>query len=125
MDLVLFRADRVVSLVIPVSAVAAAASPNDSDFHRFVYAEVAGGPHGDATSRIKLTDCGTTPAAALLTALTVALSSAACCTDRCTFIFAEDDGDGGRKWAATAQAPPGWTPLQLPTPARQTPEQMP
>jgi len=107
-DLLLIRADRVVSLVVPVSAVAAAASPDDTDFHRSVYAEVVGGTHGDATTRVKLTDCGTTPAAELLTGLAATLSSAASSADRYALIAAEDAGDGGRRWVATAQAPPGW-----------------
>lgn len=107
-DLLLIRADRIVSLMVPVSPVAAAASPDDTDFHRCVYAEVIGGTHGDATTRVKLTDCGTTPAAELLTGLAATLSSAATSTDPYAFIAAEDAGDGGRRWAATAQAPPRW-----------------
>jgi hypothetical protein len=118
-DLLLIRADRIVSLVIPVSAVAAAASPDDTDFHRFVYAEVVGGTYGDATTRVKLTDCGKTPAAELLTGLAATLSSAATTADQCAFIFAEDDGDGGRRWVTAAQTPPGWARPQSPALARE------
>jgi len=64
-DLQLIRADRVVSLLIRVATGYDTASPNDYALHRTVSAEVEGGAGAESLTRVKLTDCGEPPAAAL------------------------------------------------------------
>jgi hypothetical protein len=45
--------------------------------HTAICAEIGGGTAGDAVSRVKLADCGKSPAGELLAGLALALGSAA------------------------------------------------
>jgi hypothetical protein len=107
-DLQLVRADRVVSLLVPIGAGYGASSPGDPG--RAVYAELDGTTEGDAVSRVRLADCGTTPAGELLAGLAAALSAAGQLPspDGCVFVFAERDAPGRVSWITAPQLPAAW-----------------
>jgi hypothetical protein len=111
-DLQLIRADRVISLMIPVATGYGAASPGDSALHTAVCAEIDGGMHGDTISRVKLADCGKTTAGELLAGLAHTLGDAgnagAASHQGCVFVFAEQDAAGRTRWTTAAQLPPAW-----------------
>jgi hypothetical protein len=68
-DLQLIRADRIVSLMVPIATGYGAASPADQALHKAVCAEIEGGTGGETLTRVKLADCGKSPAAELLAGL--------------------------------------------------------
>jgi hypothetical protein len=111
-DLQLIRADRVVSLLIPVGSGYGAASPDDLNSHRAIYAEIDGGTQGDTISRVKLADCGKSAGGEMLAGLARALGSA--CTAEsateggCVFVFAEQDATGRLQWMTASQLPAAW-----------------
>ena len=111
-DLQLIRADRIVSLLVPVGSGYGAASPGDSNTRRAVCAEIDGGTEGDAISRVKLADCGKSLAGELLAGLARALGSAgdadSASHDGCVFIFAEQDVTGRSRWTTASQLPAAW-----------------
>jgi hypothetical protein len=111
-DLQLIRADRVVSLLIPVGPAYGAASPGDPNLHRAIYAEIDGGTEGDTISRVKLADCGKSPGGELLAGLARALGSARdaelTSVDGCLFVFAEQDAAGRLHWITVSQLPAAW-----------------
>jgi hypothetical protein len=109
-DLQLIRADRVVSLLVPMTSGYRAGSPDDLSLHRAIYAEIDGGTEGDTITRIKLADCGKSPAGELLAGLTRALGSARAreaVEDECLFVFAEQDAAGYCRWVAD-KLPDAW-----------------
>lgn len=106
-DLQLIRADRVVSVLVPAGPGFGAASPADAGFPGAVYAEVEGGTHGDVTTRVKLTECGRSPAAELLAGLAAELGSAAA-ADGSQFVFAERDPAGQVRWMSASRLPAAW-----------------
>ena len=106
-DLQLIRADRVVSLLVPVGPGYGAVSPADVEFQGAVYAEVEGGTHGDVNTRVKLAECGKSPAAALMAGLAVELSSATA-AEGCLFVFAERDAAGQVRWTSASRLPAVW-----------------
>jgi hypothetical protein len=111
-DLQLIRADRVVSLLIPVGSGYGAASPGDLNLHGAIYAEIDGGTEGDTISRVKLADCGKSPGAELLAGLARALGSArdaeSAFDGERLFVFAERDAAGRLQWIAASQLPAAW-----------------
>ena len=111
-DLQLIRADRVVSLLVPVGSGYGAASPGDLDLHRAIYAEIDGGTEGDTISRVKLADCGKSAAGELLAGLARALGAAREAEpaphDGCVFVFAEQDAAGRSQWITVGQLPAVW-----------------
>jgi hypothetical protein len=76
-DLQLIRADRIISLLVPIATGYGAASPEDQALHQAACAEIGGGAGGEGLTRVKLANCGKTPAAELLASLAAALGSAA------------------------------------------------
>jgi hypothetical protein len=76
-DLQLIRADRIISLLVPVATGYGAASPDDHALHRAVSAEIEGGTGGETLTWVELADCGKSPAAELLASLAAALGTAA------------------------------------------------
>src|SRR5258708_5765805 len=72
----LIRADRIVSLLLPALTGHGAASPGDQHAGKTVCAEVDGGTEGDTVTRVKLADCGKSPAAEVLAGLAGTLSTA-------------------------------------------------
>ena len=112
LDLQLIRADRIVSLVVPVSARHGAAAPGEADLHTAIYAEIGGGTAGDAVVRVKLADCGKSPAGDLLASLARALGSVAdagpAADQGCVFVFGERDAAGLLRWVAASQLPAAW-----------------
>ena len=111
-DLQLIRADRILSLLVPISAGYGAASPDDQALQKAVCAEIEGGTGGDALTRVKLADCGRSPAGELLAGLASALGSAAAAGPAagagCVFVFAEHDPAGFSRWVAASQLPAAW-----------------
>jgi hypothetical protein len=111
-DLQLIRADRIVSLLIPVGSRYGAASPGDSNVDSAICAEIDGGTEGDTISRVKLADCGKSPTGELLVGLARALGSAAeadsASYDGCVFVFAEQDAAGRSQWVTATQLPGAW-----------------
>jgi hypothetical protein len=109
-DLQLIRADRIVSLLVPIATGYGAASPHDRALQTAVCAEVEGGTGGETLTRVQLADCGKTPAAELLTGLVSALGSAATADsgEGCMFVFAERDRTGLMRWTITSQLPVAW-----------------
>ena len=111
-DLQLIRADRIISLLVPIAAGYGAASPDDGSSQKAVCAEIAGGTGGDALTRVKLADCGKSPAGELLAGLASALGSAAAAGPPadagCVFVFAEHDAAGFSRWAIASQLPAAW-----------------
>jgi len=93
-DLQLIRADRIISLLVPIAAGYGAASPDDQTPHQAVCAEIEGGTGSERLTRVKLADCGTSPAGHLLADLAAALGLAAAATpdEGCVFVFVR----GGR-----------------------------
>jgi hypothetical protein len=111
-DLQLIRADRIISLLVPISAGYGAASPGDQTLQKAVYAEIEGGTGGDALTRAKLADCGRSPAGELLAGLASVLSSAAAVGPAdgagCVFVFAQHDPAGFCRWVTASQLPAAW-----------------
>jgi len=111
-DLQLIRADRIVSLLVPVSSGYGAASPGDLRLHRAVYAEIDGGTEGDTLTRVKLADCGKTPAGELLANLASTLGSVdrtePSPEGRCMFIFVDHDPSGHSRWVTARHLPEAW-----------------
>jgi hypothetical protein len=111
-DLQLIRADRIVSLLVPVGSGYGAASPGDLNLHRAIYAEVEGGTEGDTISRIKLADCGKSPGGELLAGLAHTLGSARdaerASRGGCVFVFAEQDAAERLQWIIASQLPAAW-----------------
>jgi hypothetical protein len=111
-DLQLIRADRIISLLVPIAAGYGAAPPGDQALQQAVCAEIDGGTRGDALTRVKLADCGRSPAGELLAGLAAVLGSvaAACPADGagCVFVFAEHDPAGFSRWVAASQLPAAW-----------------
>jgi len=111
-DLQLIRADRVVSLLVPVGSGYGAASPGELNSHRAIYAEIDGGTQGDTISRVKLAECGKSPGGELLAGLARALGSARgaalACDGGCLFVFAEQDTAGRLQWITAGQLPAAW-----------------
>ena len=111
-DLQLIRADRVVSLLIPVGSGYGAASPGDLNLDRAIYAEIDGGTEGDTISRVKLADCGKSAGGELLVGLARALGSTCdaglTSGGGCLFVFAEQGAAGRLQWIATSQLPAAW-----------------
>jgi hypothetical protein len=107
-DLQLIRADRIVSLMVPIATGYGAASPADQALHKAVCAEIEGGTGGETLTRVKLADCGKSPAAELLAGLASVLGSAPApgWDGGCVFVFAEQDQDGFTRWAPPASSPP-------------------
>ena len=106
LDLQLIRADRIISLLIPIAAGYGAASPDDQALHQAVCAEIEGGAGSERLTRVKLADCGTPPAGQLLADLAAALGSAAAAThERCLFVFAQQDPAGVTRWATQGRFP--------------------
>jgi hypothetical protein len=106
-DLQLIRADRVVSLLVPVGPGFGAVSPADVEFQGAVYAEVEGGTHGDVSTRVKLAECGKSPAAELLAGLAAELGSAAATEGR-LFVLAERNAAGQVRWMSASTLPAAW-----------------
>ena len=117
LDLQLIRADRIISLLVPIAAGHGAASPDDQAPHQAVCAEIEGGTGSERPTQVKLADCGTSPAGQLLADLAVALGSAAAATpdEGCVFVFAEQDPAGVTRWATARQLPTAW-PQSTPSP---------
>ena len=86
--------------------------PDDSSLQEAVCAEIEGGTGGDALTRVKLADCGKSPAGELLAGLASALGSAAAAGPAadagCVFVFAEHDPAGFSRWAIASQLPAAW-----------------
>lgn len=112
LDLQLVRADRIVSLLVPVSSRHDAAPPGDLNLHTAIYADVSGGTAGGSVSRVKLADCGKTPAGELLAGLARALGSAGnagqASGEGCLFVFAEQDAAGISRWVSASRLPGAW-----------------
>jgi hypothetical protein len=110
-DLQLIRADRIVSLLVPIATGGyGAASPADQALHKAVCAEIEGGTGGETLTRVKLADCGKSPAGELLAGLASVLGSApaAGSDGGCVFVFAEQDQAGFTRWATASQLPAAW-----------------
>ena len=111
----MIRADRIISLLVPVAAGYGAASPSDHALHRAVSAEIEGGTTGETLTRVTLAKCGKSPAAELLAGLAAALGAAAADpSEGCVYIFAEQDQGGCTRWVTASQLPAAWpqgTPL--------------
>jgi len=109
-DLQLIRADRIISLVVPIAAGYGAAAPDDHTLQTAVCAEIEGGSEGETLTRVKLADCGKSPAAQLLAGLAAALGSAAAAGpgECCVFVFAEQDQAGFTRWVIAGQLPAAW-----------------
>lgn len=75
-DLALIRADRIISLVVPVATGYGAAPLGDHALHRAVWAQIEASVDGAAPTQVKLADCGTPPAGELLAGLVLALGAA-------------------------------------------------
>jgi hypothetical protein len=99
-------------LLVPISAGYGAASPRDQALQKAVCAEIEGGTGGDALTRVKLADCGRSPAGELLAGLASALGSAAAADPAagagCVFVFAKHDPAGFSRWVAASQLPAAW-----------------
>jgi hypothetical protein len=105
-DLQLIRADRIISLLVPVATGYGAASPDDHTLHRAVSAEIECATGGETPTRVRLTDCGKSPAAELLAGLATALGAAAADPgEGCVYIFAEYERDGFTRWVTANQFP--------------------
>ena len=111
-DLQLIRADRIISLLVPISAGYGAASPHDQALQKAVCAEVESGTGSDGLTRVKLAECGRSPAGELLAGLASTLGSAATADPAtgagCVFVFAEHDLAGFSRWVAASQLPAAW-----------------
>jgi hypothetical protein len=109
-DLQLIRADRIISLLVPVATGYGAASPDDHTLHRAVSAEIECATGGETLTRVRLADCGKSPAAELLAGLAAALGAAAATGpgEGCVYIFAEHDRDGFTRWVTASQFPAAW-----------------
>jgi hypothetical protein len=108
-DLQLIRADRIISLLVPIAAGYGAASPGDQALQKAVCAEIEGGTGGDALTLVKLADCRRSPAGELLADLAAVLGAAAPADGAgCVFVFAEHDPAGFARWAAASQLPAAW-----------------
>ena len=107
-DLQLVRADRIISLLLPALTGHGAASPGDQHSGKTICAEIAGGTEGDTLTRVKLADCGKSPAAELLEDLASALCFAArgATEERGpVFVFVERDAAGFSRWARPVDCP--------------------
>jgi hypothetical protein len=84
--------------------------PDDRALQKAVCAEIAGRAGGDALTRVKLADCGKSPAGELLAGLASVLGSAADMATGagCVFVFAEHDPGGFARWAISGQLPAAW-----------------
>jgi len=109
-DLQLIRADRIISLLVPIASGYGAAAPGDDALQGAVCAEIEGGTGGESLTRVKLADCGKSPAGDLLAGLAAALGSApaASLDGGCVFVFAEHDQGGFTRWATAGQLPAAW-----------------
>ena len=81
--------------------------PDDRTLHNTICAEIDGGTEGDTLTRVKLAECGKSPAAELLAGLATAVGSVADDAG-CVFIFAEQDANGFSRWVIASQLPPAW-----------------
>jgi hypothetical protein len=107
----LVRADRIVSLLLPALTGHGAASPSDQHSGKTICAEIAGGTEGDTLTRVKLADCGKSPAAELLADLASTLCFAArgAAEERGpVFVFVERDADGFSRWVEASRLPAAW-----------------
>ena len=109
-DLQLIRADRIVSLPVPIATGYGAASPADQALQTAVCAEIEGGTGGETLTRVKLADCGKSPAGQLLADLASVLGSAPAADSDggCVFVFAEQDQAGSTRWGTASQLPAAW-----------------
>ena len=111
-DLQLIRADRIISLLIPIAAGYGAAAPDDQARQKAVCAEIEAGTGGEALTRVKLADCGRSPAGELLAGLASAIGSAPVAGPPagagCVFVFAEHDPAGFCRWVTARQLPAAW-----------------
>jgi hypothetical protein len=109
-DLQLIRADKIISLLVPIATGYGAAAPDDHTLQTAVCAEIGGGSGGETLTRVKLADCGKSPAAELLAGLAAALGSATAAgpDEGCSFVFAEQDQVGITRWATAGQLPAAW-----------------
>ncbi len=112
-DLQLIRADRIVSLLIPLAVGYGAASPDDPVSRSAVFAEIDGSAKGNTPTRVKVTDCGKSPAGELLAGLAQALGSAATAEGACLFVFAEQETTGRARWIVADRLPEEW-PQRIP-----------
>jgi len=106
-NLQLARTARIISLLVPAGTGYGAASPGDHALHRTMCAEIEGGARGETATRVKLADCGKSPAGELLAGLASALGSAAAAAGG-VFVFAERDQAGFSRWAIASQLPAAW-----------------
>jgi hypothetical protein len=107
-DLQLIRADRIVSLLVPIAAGYGAASPADRLSGGAVFAEIDGSAKGDTPTRVKVADCGKSPAGELMAGLAHALGSAGTAQDNCMFVFANQETTGRTRWIVTGRFPQAW-----------------
>ena len=109
-DLQLIRADRIISLLVPVATGYGAASPDDHTLHRAVSAEIERATGGETLTRVRLADCGKSPAAELLAGLAAALGAAAAAGpgEGCVYVSPSTIGTGSRGGSPRASfLPPG------------------
>jgi hypothetical protein len=80
--------------------------------HNLPKRQIEGGAGGDVPTRVKLADCGQSPAGELLASLASALGSAAAAGPAagagCVFVFAEHDPAGIARWVTAGQLPAAW-----------------
>lgn len=111
-DLQLIRADRIISLLVPIASGYGAVSPDDRTLQNAVCAEIEAGTGGDTLTRVKLADCGKSPAGELLASLASALGSPASANPAadagCMFVFAERGPAAFSRWAIASQLPAAW-----------------
>ncbi len=108
-DLQLVRADRIVSLLVPLATGYGAASPDDPVSGGAVFAEVnSSASGGSALARVKLAACGSSPAGELLAGLAHALGSASSSDGPTRFVFADQDPTGRAQWIVTDRLPRAW-----------------
>jgi hypothetical protein len=111
-DLQLVRADRIVSLLVPLATGYGAASPDDPVSGGAVFAEVDSSASGSIPARVKLADCGKSPAGELLADLANALGSVSSsdgpAEGACVFVFADQDATGRTHWIVAKRLPQAW-----------------
>jgi hypothetical protein len=80
--------------------------------HSAVCAEITGGSDGSTLTRVKIADCGNSPAAELLAGLAHSMASAAGearpAGGPCLFIYADRDPSGRTRWVTADQLPGQW-----------------
>lgn len=119
-DLQLIRADRIISVLVPVATGYGAASPSDLRLHKAIYAEIDGGTEGDTITWVKLANCGRSPAGEVLAGLTRAVGSAAvaeAAENGGLFVYAEQDTAGHIRWVAVSKLPEAWPQSTMPSSA--------